>query len=169
MGGDERIGRPQDFARAFDIARDGGLSLTVHAGEFGGADSVCEALDHLGVTRIGHGVRAAEDADLVQRLADEGIVLEVCLASNVMLEVYPTFADHSFAVLRDAGCVLTLNTDDPPHFHTSLNREYEIAHEHFGCGREELITLTRNALEVTFTDGDTRNRLLEKLDAETLD
>ncbi len=127
MAGDERMGRVQDFKRAFDIARDGGLHLTVHAGEFGGADSVRDALDHLKVSRIGHGVRSIEDPDLVRRLADEAIVLEICPASNVVLEVYRDIASHPFPRLEQAGCVVTLSSDDPPHFHTSLENEYEIA------------------------------------------
>jgi len=169
MAGDERAGRPKDFTRAFDIARDGALGLTVHAGEFGGAQSVREALDDLKVSRIGHGVRAAENPALVRRIADEGVVLETCPSSNIMLKVFPDYACHSFGQLQQAGCTLTLSTDDPPHFRTSLNREYEIAHAHFGCEREALIDLTRNALNAAFTDGDTRKRLLEKLDGETLD
>lgn len=168
MAGDERMGVPADFARAFDIARDGGLSLTVHAGEFGGADSVREALDHLKVSRIGHGVRAIEDADLVRRIAEEGIVLEACPGSNVALGVYRDFAAHSFPVLEKAGCRMTINSDDPPHFHTSMNREYAIAHEEFGYDSSQLAGFTRTALQAAFVDGDTRARLLEKLDALTL-
>lgn len=168
MAGDERMGVPADFARAFDIARDGGLCLTVHAGEFGGAESVRQAMDHLKVSRIGHGVRAAEDPDLVQRIAEEGIVLETCPGSNISLKVYSDFASHSFTALVEAGCRVTLNSDDPPHFHTSMNREYEIAAEEFGYSTDELNGFTRTALESAFVDGETRQRLLEKLDAAAL-
>ena len=168
MAGDERMGRITDFVRAFDIARDGGLELTAHAGEFGGADSVCEALDHLKISRIGHGVRAVEDTDLVKRLAQEQVVLEICPASNIMLNVFPSFDQHSFPALEKAGCVVTLNSDDPPHFHTTLTREYEIAAEHFCYDRENLLRFTKNAINAAFVDGDTRNRLLEKLAMEAV-
>ena len=168
MAGDERMGRMADFKRAFDIARDGGLHLTVHAGEFGGADSVRDALDHLKVSRIGHGVRSIEDPDLVRRLADEAIVLEICPASNVVLEVYKDLASHPFPLLEKAGCVVTLSSDDPPHFHTSLENEYEIAATYFGYGREELLKITMNSLEAAFVDGDTRKVLLEKCRAHAI-
>ncbi len=162
MAGDERIGTPADFARAFDIARDGGLALTVHAGEFGGADSVRNALDHLKVSRIGHGVRAIEDGDLVRRLADEAITLEICPVSNVFLKVYEDFAHHPFPALEKAGCDVTLNSDDPPHFHSNLEREYDVAANSFGYDDETLLGFTRNAINAAFVDGDTRKRLLEK-------
>lgn len=163
MAGDERSGKMQDFSRAFDIARDGGLGLTVHAGEFGGPQNVRDALDHLKVSRIGHGVRAIEDPDLVKRLADEAIVLEVCPASNIVLEVFPSLENHSFPGLETAGCVMTLNSDDPPHFHTSLTNEYEIAGNDFGYDEKKLLGFTTNAINAAFVDGETRKRLLEKL------
>lgn len=163
IAGDERMFEPADFARAFDIARDGGLGLTAHAGEFGGPESVSQALDHLKVGRIGHGVRSIEDPDLVKRIVDEGIVLEVCPASNVALNVYDRIGDHPLRDLMDAGCIVTLNSDDPPHFHTSLENEYRIAGEIFGLDDAALAGLTRNALEYAFVDGDTRQQLLEKL------
>lgn len=162
MAGDERFGRPADFARAFAIAAEAGLGLTVHAGELCGPQSVREALDALKVTRIGHGVRAIEDAALVERLAAEKIALEVCPASNIALGVYPTFKAHPLARLHEAGCLVTLNSDDPPHFHSSIAREYEIAEAEFGFDRQTLGQMTLNAIEVAFVDGDTRRRLLEK-------
>ncbi|MEO2037801.1 MAG: adenosine deaminase, partial [Martelella sp.] len=87
MAGDERMGRVADFARAFDIARDGGFGITIHAGEVCGAFSVRDALDRVRPDRIGHGVRAIEEPDLVRRLVDEGVVLEVCPGSNIALSV----------------------------------------------------------------------------------
>lgn len=168
MAGDERMNRPADFTRAFDIARDGGLALTVHAGEFDGAQSVREALDHLKVSRIGHGVRVIEDPDLVKRIVEEGIVLEVCPASNVALKVYDTMKSHPLRRLQEAGVIVTLNSDDPPHFHTSLENEYQIAVDHFGYGQEELLEFTKNAVNAAFVDGDTRKVLLEKCGFDAL-
>ncbi|MEM1377693.1 MAG: adenosine deaminase [Pseudomonadota bacterium] len=163
MAGDERMHRAQDFAKAFDTARDAGLSLTTHAGEFVGAQSVRESLDHLKPARIGHGVRAVEDGDLVRRLADEKVVLEVCPASNIALGVFANFDTHSFNTLRQAGIPVTLNSDDPPHFQSSLGREYQIASENFGLTDEELLMTTRCALEAAFVDEETRAQLLAKL------
>ena len=163
MGGDERMGSHADFARAFDIARDAGLGITTHAGEVAGADSVVDALDHVRPSRIGHGVRAIEDKSVVDRLVDENIVLEVCPVSNVALSVFPDFAGHSLPALMEAGVKVTLNSDDPPFFATTLGREYEVAQSEFGLSDAQLTQLTRTALEAAFVDEDTRQALIAKL------
>ncbi|MDX8463900.1 adenosine deaminase, partial [Mesorhizobium humile] len=131
VAGDERIGDFEDYVRAFEIAREAGLGITIHAGELMGWESVKAALDHIRPSRIGHGVRAIENPDLVRRIAAEGVVLECCPGSNIALKVFESFADHPFPALRAAGCKMTLNSDDPPYFWTSLKREYDIAAEHF--------------------------------------
>ncbi|TIL74157.1 MAG: adenosine deaminase, partial [Mesorhizobium sp.] len=120
VAGDERIGDLEDYVRAFEIAREAGLGITVHAGELMGWLSVKAALDHIRPARIGHGVRAIENPDLVRRIADEGVVLECCPSSNIALKVFDSFADHPFPALLAAGCKVTLNSDDPPYFRTSL-------------------------------------------------
>jgi adenosine deaminase len=164
MAGDERMHQPKDFAKAFDIARDAGLAITVHAGELVGAQSVRGALDHLKPARIGHGVRAIEDPALVDRLAGEGIVLEVCPGSNIAIGVFPSYEAHPFPKLRDAGVRLTLSSDDPPFFHTSLAREYRTARAHFGLDDAALLETTRTSIEAAFVDEDTRAALLARLD-----
>ena len=164
MGGDERSFRVSDFASAFEIADDAGLGLTSHAGEFGGPDSVSETLDHLGVSRIGHGVRSIEDPKLVDRLAVEGIVLEVCAGSNIALGVFADFDRHPLRKLYDAGVRVTLNSDDPPFFHSNLSKEYDIASNHFDFNQEMLDQCTYNALNAAFIDDETRERLINRLD-----
>lgn len=163
MAGDERMHRPADFAPAFAIAAEAGLPLTCHAGEVCGAEMVRATLDAIPVRRIGHGVRAIEDADLVRRLADEGIVLECCPGSNIALAVFPDFASHSFPALRAAGVKVTLNADDPPFFHTTMGREYAIAADHFGCTAADLLAITRTAIDAAFCDEATKARLRERL------
>ena len=163
MAGDERMGRVDDFGRAFDIARDGGLGITIHAGEVCGAFSVRDALDRVRPDRIGHGVRAVEEPDLVRRLADEGVVLEVCPGSNIALLVYPDLATHPLRRLFDAGVKVTLNSDDPPFFRTSLAREYEAARDEMGFSEDEIDAMTRTAIEAAFVDEPTRKRLLSRL------
>jgi len=165
MAGDERAGHPSDFTRAFDIAREAGLGITVHAGELTGWESVAAALDHLRPSRIGHGVRAIENADLVRRIADEGVVLEICPVSNIELKVFDSFAAHPFRKLRDAGCRVTLNSDDPPYFWTTLKREYEVAAEHFGLDQAALLDVTHTALEAAFVDEETRRMLISRLES----
>lgn len=165
IAGDEKTGKPADYAWAFDCAREAGLHLTAHAGEWGGPESVRGALDDLGVSRIGHGVRAIEDPALVRRLADDAIVLEVCPGSNVALGVYPAIAAHPVARLRDAGVPVTISTDDPPFFHTTLTAEYEALHDAFGWEEADAKALNLTAARAAFCDETTRETLLKTLDA----
>ncbi|WP_283195734.1 adenosine deaminase [Rhizobium sp. AN80A] len=163
LAGEERMGRVADYARAFDIARDAGLGLTIHAGEVCGAFSVADALDAVRPARIGHGVRAIEDADLVRRLVDQGTVLEVCPGSNIALEVFPDFQSHPLRALKEAGVRVTISSDDPPFFHTSLKREYELASSAFGFSDAEIDAITRTGIEAAFVDEATRSELLARL------
>ncbi len=167
LAGDERFGEFDDYVRAFEIAREAGLGITVHAGELTGWESVQAALDHIRPSRIGHGVRAFENPDLVRRIADEGVVLECCPGSNIALQVYRSFPEHPFPALLRAGVKLTLNSDDPPYFRTSLKREYAIASEYFGLGDRELLDVTRTAVEAAFVDRKTRSALLARLKTRT--
>ncbi len=166
MGGEERFGEAEDYARAFEIAREAGLGITVHAGELAGWQSVADALDHIRPARIGHGVRAIENPDLVHRIADEGIVLECCPGSNIALGVFPDFQSHPVPAFLDAGCLVTISSDDPPYFHTSLEHEYEIASQHFGMDDDALMSLTRTAIESAFVDEATRADLLARLERD---
>lgn len=163
MAGEERMGRVADYARAFDIAREAGLGLTIHAGEVCGAFSVADALDLVKPARIGHGVRAIEDPELVRRLADIGTVLEVCPGSNIALKVFPDFASHPLKTLYEAGVKVCINSDDPPFFGTSLAQEYEWASSQFGFTDTEIDDMTRTAIEAAFVDEGTRARLLATL------
>lgn len=159
----------RDFADAFRIAREAGLGLTAHAGELAGPQSVRDALDHFGVRRIGHGVRAIEDPALVERLVEEDIVLELCPGSNVALGLYPSIAQHPFRRLMEAGVRVTINSDDPPYFHTTLGREYDELARVQGLGRGALLAATRTAIEAAFVDEATRTRLLARVDAASAD
>lgn len=165
MAGEERFGDVEDYQRAFEIAREAGLGITVHAGELAGPESVRAALDHIRPSRIGHGVRAIEDADLVRRIAAEGVVLECCPGSNVALKIFPSWGEHPLPRLRQAGCKVTLSSDDPPYFDTSLGREYEEAARQWKMDAKTLLALTRTAVEASFADRRTKAALLAKLPA----
>ena len=119
--------RPADFAPAYRLARDKGYGCTVHAGEVVGPESVWAAIRDLPVTRIGHGVRSADDPRLMEELARRGTVLEVCPGSNIALGLYPDRAAHPLHRLIAAGVRVTLGSDDPPFFHTTLGTEYDKA------------------------------------------
>lgn len=164
LAGDEGKGKPRDFAYAFDMAREAGLGLTAHAGEWGGPRSVIDALDDLRVTRIGHGVRAIEDPSLVERLARDGIVLEVCPGSNIALGLYPDWPAHPVARLRKAGVPVTLSTDDPPFFRTTLCEEYDRLSAAFGWDDAVFAEINRTAVRAAFCDDDTKTDLLSRLE-----
>jgi len=165
LAGDERSGHPANFSKAFRMAAEAGLGTTAHAGEFGGPDSIVAALEFLRVKRLGHGVRAIEDKDLVKRLADEEIVLEVCPGSNTALGVYTHLRFHPVNMLRNEGVKITLNSDDPPFFGTTLGKEYSSVAETFGWSFDDQMDVTRTAIEAAFCDEATRNRLLVRLDS----
>ena len=164
MGGDERKGRPGDFCYAFDMAREAGLGITVHAGEWGGAQEVRDAMVALRPARIGHGVQAIEEPAVVERLAEEEIVLEVCPGSNVFLGVFPSWKAHPIRKLRDASVKVTISTDDPPFFHTDLRTEYDRLAETFGWEEDDFREINRTAIEAAFCDEKTRKRVLERLE-----
>ncbi|WP_170325486.1 adenosine deaminase [Ruegeria arenilitoris] len=164
MGGNEAVGTQGDYKWAFDCAREAGLRLTTHAGEFGGPESVRDAVRDLGVERVGHGVRAIEDPDLIRELVDREVTLEVCPGSNVVLGLFPDFAAHPIARLRDHGVNVTVSTDDPPFFHTTMRREYEMLSQAFGWEAEDFAALNETALKAAFCDDDTRARVKKRLE-----
>lgn len=164
MGGDENQGQQRDFAYAFDMAREAGLRLTSHAGEWRGPQEVRDAIEDLRVERIGHGVRAIEDLAVVDMLIERGITLEVCPGSNVFLGVYDHLDQHPIEKLRDRGVKVTVSTDDPPFFHTTMRREYSALAQTFGWDREVFDQITKNALEGAFCDTDTKTRLAKQLE-----
>jgi adenosine deaminase len=164
IGGDENMGLPADFAYAFDMAREAGLRLTAHAGEFGGPESVRDAVNDLKVERIGHGVRAIEDAGLVEELAARGIVLEVCPGSNIALGLYSDWASHPIARLRAAGVKVTISTDDPPFFHTTMNNEYNNLAQAFAWDKDVFKEINITAANAAFCNAGTRNAVLTRLE-----
>jgi adenosine deaminase len=163
MAGDEMKGKPGDFRWAFDCAREAGLRITVHAGEWGGAASVRDALEALQPERIGHGVQAIDDPALVDRLAEDGIVLEVCPGSNVTLGVFPSWQEHPIEKLRDRGVKVTVSTDDPPFFHTTMTAEYENLARTFGWDEEILGVIAHTSLDAAFCDAATKEKIAKRL------
>jgi adenosine deaminase len=166
LAGDEAGYPPAQFARAYEIAASSGLGCTVHAGEHAGAESVREALT-LPITRMSHGVRAAEDPALVAELAERGIVLEACPTSNVATGVYTGYETHPLRALFEAGVKVTLGSDDPPYFGASIAGEYAVARERLGFEEGELRTITRTAIEASFADDAVKIALLNRLNATT--
>lgn len=165
IAGDEKSGAPKDFTYAFDLAREAGLRLTAHAGEWGGPESVRDALAALKVERIGHGVRAIEDLALVDELAERGVVLEVCPGSNIALGLYKDWRAHPIAELHRRGVKVTISTDDPPFFHTTMANEYDRLNAAFDWDEGFFQDIARASLDAAFCDADTRARILKRLEA----
>lgn len=136
-GGDEARGPIEWFEAVFDFARSSGLRILPHAGETEGPRSVWNAV-RLGANRIGHGIRAAEDPELMAWLREHDVPLEVCISSNLATGAVKSIENHPVRRLFDAGVPIVLNTDDPAMFHTTLNREFALAANHFGFTSEEL-------------------------------
>jgi adenosine deaminase len=164
LSNDERRGFARDFDRAFAIARDGGLLAVPHGGELAGPASVRDCLDDLRASRVGHGVRAAEDPRLLARLAEARVTCEVCPASNVALGVYETLADVPLRTLWGAGVPVALGADDPLLFGSRLAAQYEIAREYHGFTDPELAELARQSVRGSAAPEDVREKILVEID-----
>jgi len=149
IGGDEERGPAAWFTEVYRFARAKGLRLTAHAGETTGPESIWGAL-RLGAERIGHGIRAVDDAALVRHLRDENIPLEICISSNVATGAVPSLAAHPVRRLHDAGVPIILNTDDPGLFGTTLEQEYDLAAREFRFSKGELARIAENGFRYAF-------------------
>ncbi len=165
LGGPEiGVPRPQ-FEPHFTAARAAGLRSVPHAGETTGPQTVWDALNLLGAERIGHGTSSAQDPELLAHLAENGIPLEVCPSSNIATRAVATLAEHPITAFRDAGVVVTVNSDDPPMFSTTLNREYEIAADLLGLDEGGVCDLAKAAVRSAFVDDDFKDGLCAEIDA----
>jgi aminodeoxyfutalosine deaminase len=164
LGGPEiGVPRPQ-FKPYFDAARAAGLHSLPHAGETTGPETVWDALRELGAERIGHGTSAAQDPALLEHLAATGIALEVCPSSNIATRAVATLEEHPLRLFREAGVVVTINSDDPPMFGTTLNREYEIAADLLDLDEAGVADLARTAVQVSFAPDEVKARILDEID-----
>jgi len=165
LGGPE-LGVPREmFAEHFKAARAAGLHSVPHAGESAGADHVWSALDVLGAERIGHGISAVQDERLLERLRADRIPLEVCPTSNVCTRSVPSLEAHPLPALVAAGVPVTINSDDPPMFSTTLCHEYEIAAELLGLDADGVADLARTAVRSSFLDEPGKQTLIDEIDA----
>jgi adenosine deaminase len=165
LGGPEiGVGRPQ-FAPYFARARAAGLHSVPHAGESTGPETVRDALDHLGAERIGHGIAAVHDSDLLARLAREQVPLEVCPTSNVRTRSVPSLAEHPLPALVAAGVPVSINTDDPPMFGTTLNQEYAVAAELLGLDHAGVAVLAADAVRMSFLPSAEQDAIRSEIDA----
>jgi aminodeoxyfutalosine deaminase len=164
LGGPEiGVPRPQ-FEPHFTAARAAGLRSVPHAGETTGPETVWHALRLLGAERIGHGTSAAADPELIAYLAEHRIPLEVCPSSNIATRAVATLAEHPLRTFVEAGIPVSINSDDPPMFGTTLNREYEIAADLLDLDERGIADLARAAVDASFAPDDVRASLLAEIE-----
>lgn len=162
--GSERAGI-EPFGPYFRTAKEAGLGSVPHAGEWAGPQNVWDTLAAFEPDRIGHGVRAIDDPELVATLAERAIPLEISPLSNVATGVYPSLAEHPFMRLRDAGVIVTLNSDDPPMFGDAwVGRVYEAARDAWGLDDVQLAQIARTAVDVSFADTATKREIAAGID-----
>jgi len=163
VGGDERKSPPELFREVYAYCADHGLHLTAHAGESAGPESIWGALN-LRAERIGHGLTASQDADLVQELSERQVPVEICVTSNLRTGVCSEIAQHPVRNYFDQGLMITVNTDDPALFRTTLAREYQLLQEHFAFTEEQLREVARNSFEASFLPAEKKLEFLNLLD-----
>ena len=164
IGGDESKGSPELFRDTYARAKDGGLHLTAHAGETTGPASIWGAIN-IGAERLGHALSAWHDPDLLELLAHRQIPVELCPTSNVRTGAWPDLERHPMKAYFDRGLMVTLNSDDPAMFGSTLNDEYELAQREFGFTDEHLRELARNSFEASFLPAERKIEFLTLLDA----
>ena len=162
IGGDERRGPAEWFRAAYARAKRHGLRLTAHAGETAGPESIAASLDILGTERIGHGLSAVQSPELMRRLAQEQVPIEICLSSNVRTQCCASLEQHPMKEYVDAWMMVTLNTDDPTMFGTSLAREYQLAQETFGFSDGQLREFAKNSFRASFLSEERKREFLAK-------
>jgi adenosine deaminase len=165
LANDESRFPPQPFAAAFGIAKRAGLRSVPHAGELAGPASVIGALDALNADRIQHGVRSIEDPELVSRLADSRVCLDVCPTSNLALSVVPSVDAHPLPALLAAGVRCSVNADDPLLFGPGLLEEYRLCRQELGLDDPSMAHIARCSIEASAAPGDLKRRLLGDVDA----
>ena len=156
---------PSKFKEVFDTARNEGFLCVAHAGEEGPADYIWQALNLLKASRIDHGVRCQDDAELLEHLAKTQIPLTVCPLSNTKLRVFERMADHNIKTLLERGLCVTINSDDPAYFGGYIEENFVATHEALGFSREQLMQLAKNSFTASFLSTAEKQRHIETIDA----
>ena len=163
LAGAEALYPTEDYEKVFALARELSVPFTIHAGEADGAESVWAAL-RMGACRIGHGVRAGEDAELLAELRKRHIPLEMCPSSNVQTKAVPSFSEHPVLQYLRQGLAVTVNTDNMTVSDTTIDREFRLLQEELGMTREERKTLLLNAADAAFLTEEERWRLKDVIE-----
>ncbi|MDR2899988.1 MAG: adenosine deaminase [Treponema sp.] len=163
LGGSEKYGPAKDYAKVFEKARAEGLHVVAHAGEDMGPESVWDTINYLHVERIGHGISSIQDEKLIDYLAEERIPLEVCPTSNLFTQAYATtIENHPVKNMFDKQVYVTINTDDPSIFSTSLIDEYMLLFQHKIFTKEEILLLVERNIDASFLSEEKKKLLKEE-------
>jgi aminodeoxyfutalosine deaminase len=165
IGGDEARGPAEQFRAIYTKAKENGLHLLAHAGESVGPESIWAALN-IGAERIGHGLNAIADPDLVQELAERQVPIEINITSNLRTGCCRKIQDHPVRRYFDEGLMITLNSDDPTMFGSWLTNEYQVAQDNFAFTDEHLRELARNSFEASFLPPDEKLKFLKMVDSK---
>ncbi|MFX1369734.1 MAG: adenosine deaminase, partial [Promethearchaeota archaeon] len=166
IGGSEDKYPAKPFAEVYARAKEMGLHRAAHAGEAAGSESVWQAVKHLEVERIGHGVTARNDQQLLQVLQEKGIAIEACPVSNVRTRVVESIGEHPIREYFDKGLLVTVNSDDPSFFHTNMDNEYIQLGKHLGFCMEDLFQLSLNAIEASFLSTKSKDKMRDAFHRE---
>jgi aminodeoxyfutalosine deaminase len=166
IGGDENSMGMKEYERVFHWAKANGLYIHAHAGEVGGPEQVWDALTVLGANRIGHGIQAARDTRLMEYLREHAIALDVCLTSNLKTRAWAPISSHPFGLLWKRGVPVTLNTDDPGIFGTTLTEEYLKAVKYFSLQRDDIHRIALQGIQAAFLPASEKSRLMQVIQDE---
>jgi adenosine deaminase len=164
IAGDPTVVPLQAYAGACSLARELGLQVTVYAGELQGAETVRTAIEELGTTRIGHGIRSVEDPAVMDLILERGVTLEVSVTSNLFTRAAPSLEGHPLPRLIEAGVRVTINSDDPAIFDTTLSKEYELVQSAFDLTAADFGRMNLHAIEAAFVDDERRAVLRESFE-----
>ena len=166
LGGDEKQFPPGRFAEHYKRATTLGLHRVAHAGEGAGPESIWDAIHSLDVERIGHGVTARQDSDLIEYLKHKQIAIEMCPVSNLRTGVVASIEEHPIREFYDRGLLVTVSSDDPSLFHTNMNNEYIQLHEHLNFSLEELFQISLNGIKTAFIGESSKSELQKRFSEE---
>lgn len=166
LGGDENSLPMKEYEQVFHWAKANGLYIHVHAGEVGGPEQVWDALTILAANRIGHGIQAARDSRLMEYLRNHAVALDICLTSNLKTRAWAPISSHPFGLLWKRGVPITLNTDDPGVFATSLTSEYLKAAKYFSLEKEDLHRIALQSIQAAFLPASEKSQLMQNFQDE---
>ena len=163
MGGDENAFTLEEFTPVYKVAEEAGYECTVHAGEICGPESVWDAINYLPVSRIGHGVNSFKDEKLMNELLKRNIHLEICPGSNLALSIFPSWDAHPLSEIMNKSISISLNSDDPPFFNTTVGQEYQNSAKNFNLDIEDLKKISLMAMRASFVKSKIKTQLIEKI------